>query len=1416
MKYLNMKRFTHKTLDMRDKTKKRADNDPIKGIGVSTFSLGVDLGSISLKVALLDGGGEILFSKWMRVSGDPFEAIVQILDELSLEYPDVTISNVGVTGSGRTLVSKAMSAVEINEITAHAAAAKVLHGDVRTIIEIGGQDSKLVILDESEDGNKRIIRDFRMNELCAAGTGAFLDQQATRLGMSIEEFAALADGETNAVPIAGRCAVFAKTDMVHHQQEGRPLSEIVAGLNEALVRSYLANLVRGRNLPTPIAFQGGVASNAGLAAAFRRLLELEEDELIIPSYHRVMGAIGAAYLASEKTDHDIPLRDLCEGVRERLNEYREKISSKGESRSLVRPELDPVEPDFRELCLDGAYVGIDIGSVSAKLVMIDGEGICFNDYRFTDGKPIETLRKMLDDAKEKISGVEIKGVGVTGSGRAFVGGLIGADVIKNEITAQAIGASAILPDVDTIVEIGGQDAKFLRIEGKRPTYFTMNKVCAAGTGAFLQEQAERLCIDLKEDFAPQAFLSNSPSELGSRCTVFMESDLVSHQQRGSAKVDLIAGLARSVIANYREKVIAGYPLGKRTLFIGGVAKNRAIVSALEEALETSIITSTVGDVSGAIGVAIASFEARRAGEYERSSFDLKSESLNYEQFICEECPNSCRITRTLGERQHTFGGRCGRWDASPRIINKTDGSLLDERRGMIESPAGPKSGGVDIEGKRRLRIGIPRALMTFDKLPAWRTFFTDLGCEVVLSPKSTKELFGEGFKHLTVETCLPVKAFCAHLHWLDQNGDVDYLFVPSTVIVGKDLHGKETLHCPFIQSLAQLAQPIVKGPILNPVINEKLRPNAEEREMLGVAEKLGVSKSRAIVAWQNAMAGDKRFREELRRIGDDVLSKLSDGSLSRVFVLLGKDYNIADPMLNSNAAKLLEERGEVVITQDMISDDRGDYSAKFENMVWTHAKEMLTSAGVAAKTPRLYPVMITSFGCGPDSFTIDCVRDIMGEKPLLLLEVDEHSSSVGMETRIEAFLDALPKSVIKVPDRPKVVYTNRKKLKYVYLPNFSDHSFAFAATIQHLGLEPVFTDLPSDETAKLGAAHANCGECHPFVLMLGDYLKATESISDVSDSCYFMSNSRACRMCQFGTQMKLIADKTESKLPILSRVDELVPDGVSINTSIKATLTYWEMMRGMDFFTQLVLERRAYEVEAGSVDRAHEIARTRLKEGIVAGRPRDGMKGAIDVIDAVAVDYTKKKIRIGITGDYFTRVCDYSNGHIFRDIERLGGVIMLPPTLTDFIKYDAYHLPMAFLRHRKPSELIKRLVVRGVVDRREKRVRRLFEDKLNYDIPLDFAASIKLFEKFIDPRQPPGIIGSAAAILEQLKAGADGILNIITFQCSYGLVLSSMMETIKKEYPHAPNLTLIFEGLDGTHNRTRLEAFMERVREGKA
>jgi predicted CoA-substrate-specific enzyme activase len=1070
-----------------------------------------------------------------------------------------------------------------------------------------------------------------------------------------------------------------------------------------------------------------------------------------------MGAIGAAL----GVEHEEVSKTFSVGwLVKSFEEYRCSHSAYSEEEEEILSRLSPpsgrhLEFDSSSMELDGFYLGIDVGSVSVKAVLLDQNGIVFSDYRFSNGRPRDVLQEILDRMKEEHGEIDISGIGVTGSGRHFVSKLIDANVVKNEISAQVVAACSIMPDVDTIFEIGGQDAKFIRIEDGRASVFSMNRVCAAGTGAFLQEQADRLNIDLKSEFQGHAFDSARPAALGPRCTVFMESDLVSHQQRGYAKCDLVAGLAVSVVKNYFEKVVAGHPIGERVLFLGGVAENKAVVAAMEGELRNNIATSDMGTLSGAIGVALIAAE------------EMKSKKASETQ---------TRVAK----------------------------SYLEERTKLL--------GGSNEVGQPT--VGIPRALMTFDKLPAWRTFFAELGCRVVVSPLTDEDMLKEGMKHLAVETCLPAKAICAHVRWLQDHEDVDYIFVPSLVCDGQDKHKGDALHCPYVQGAVQLVRNAVDTPLINPVISWTWHPRDEERVMSRCAEEVGKSRSEGRRAWQKACSADAEFRSKLRSFGNDVMARLGRGELKRAFVLLGKDYNIGDPMLNSSVAEALENKGETVLTQDMLVSDDGSYPDGYWEMYWPHGKEILAAASVAARTTGLYPIFVTSFGCGPDSFTIDSTRDILGGKHMLILDVDEHSSAVGVETRLEAFLESLPKDGAVTHKSERRAEGSRSDIKKVYIHDFSDHGFAFAAIVRSMGLEPVLTGGADDEAAKLGAAHAASGECHPYVLMLGDYIRTVQKGGDFARACYFMPYTKDCRMGQFARQMRMVSEKLGASLPVVSTINDLKPSlpNPSFRTGVKTMITYWEMMRGMDFLLQKYLETRAYEKVPGTTDRAYSHGKKLLMEYIMSNDPNSGLEKALAELKKVEVDRTQKKVKIGITGDYYTRVCDYANGNIFREIERLGGVVMLPPTMSEFFKYDAYNRLKSTVNHRSGKGLLRAVAMRSIVERKENRVRSIFGDDLDYGVPLNFKRQMDLIKPYMNFKVANGLTGSVAAIMEQISAGADGILSLITFHCTYGLVINAALKSINKDYPHIPTLALIFEGLKPTHNLTRLEAFMQQVR----
>lgn len=568
-----------------------------------TGRLGLDIGSLTVKVVVVSDSDEVLWEFYRPSSGDPLGTLVQALDECFLQQPDLRVRGVAVTGSGGRLVGKVLGIPYVNELVAQTEAVRRLYPEARTVVEIGGQDSKLLILEEDEGA--LVLADFSLNTQCAAGTGSFLEQQASRLGVDIEEFATLSAEAEDPPYIAGRCAVFAKSDIVHLQQVGTPLREILGGLCMALARNFRSDVGRGREFHKPILFQGGVSKNKGMIRAFETVLGLSPGEIVVPRHQVLMPALGAVFSAGAGR---LQWPEARETLRQAAEDQRHQ-AARGHARLFCSNSSKNGKPTAPQAL--AGYLGIDVGSVSTKAVAITEDNeLVAKVYLPTRADPLGAARECLAVLGEQLGdGFEVRGVGVTGSGRELVGRYVGADVVKNEITAQARAAMVAEPEADTIIEIGGQDSKFVRLEGGVVVDFTLNKSCAAGTGSFLEEQASRLGLNVAE-LVELALQAPQPSPLGERCTVFMESDLIHHQQRGATKNDIAAGLAYAVAINYMNRVVADKQVGERVLFQGGVAGNRAVVAAFENLLGRKVIVPPHFEVTGAIGAALLAREEK--------------------------------------------------------------------------------------------------------------------------------------------------------------------------------------------------------------------------------------------------------------------------------------------------------------------------------------------------------------------------------------------------------------------------------------------------------------------------------------------------------------------------------------------------------------------------------------------------------------------------------------------------------------------------------------------------------------------------------------------------------------------------------------------------------------------------------------
>ncbi len=570
------------------------------------MNLGLDIGSISINAVLMDSRNNIVEDRYVYCHGKPFHVLEGILADLAQRSGEEGIELVALTGTGGKLAAELIGGHFVNEIVAQSSSVARLYPQAKSIIEMGGEDSKLIFMEYKDEAAR--LADFAMNSICAAGTGSFLDQQARRIGVSIvDEFGSLALKSENPPRIAGRWSVFAKSDMIHLQQIATPVHDIVAGLCFAVARNFKSNLARGKSLAPPVIFQGGVAANAGMVRAFREILGLDEDQLVVPQYYASMGAIGALY-------HLLDHPPGQEGLRpyKGTGELKDYLLVEQRDGDHLEPLQRPTFSCRQEVVSCGqsgkeeVYLGLDVGSLSTNVVLINkANQVVARRYLPTASKPLEAIRRGLAEIYAEVGRqVEVKGVGTTGSGRYLTGDFVGADTIRNEIIAQATAAVAIDPEVDTIFEIGGQDSKFISIDNGVIVDFEMNKVCAAGTGSFLEEQEEKQDINIVQEFGDLALGAAKPVRLGDRCTVFMESDLNSHQQKGASKENLVGGLAYSIVHNYLQKVVGNKRVGERIFFQGGVTNNRSVVAAFEKVTGKSIHVPPHFDVTGAIGAAM--------------------------------------------------------------------------------------------------------------------------------------------------------------------------------------------------------------------------------------------------------------------------------------------------------------------------------------------------------------------------------------------------------------------------------------------------------------------------------------------------------------------------------------------------------------------------------------------------------------------------------------------------------------------------------------------------------------------------------------------------------------------------------------------------------------------------------------------
>jgi len=992
---------------------------------VQGIYLGIDIGSTTVKAVALDCSRTLLAHCYLRSKGQPRQTVLRAVEHLARTVDLSRILGVGLTGSGGEPVARLIGGNHVNELVAQTRAVGEFHPEARTVIEIGGQDSKFLSLEWDAKSGRMILVDFAMNTLCAAGTGSFLDQQAERLNISIEtEFAELAVQSTSPARIAGRCTVFAKSDMIHLQQKGTPLPDILAGLCMALARNFKSVIGKGKSFTPPILFQGGVAYNAGVVRAFERVLDLEPGQLIVPQHHQLMAALGTAFVAMDEDEAgQLPafcgFEPLAEYLRTGRHERKSMPSLAGSGRqptTTLPPTVAHQTPSPMRIPV---YMGIDVGSISTNVVLIDSHAqVVARRYVHTAGKPLEAVRRALLEIKAEVGAeVEVLGVGTTGSGRYLTADFVGGDVVRNEITAQARAATALDPTVDTVFEIGGQDSKYISLNNGAVVDFAMNNACAAGTGSFLEEQADRLKISIEEDFSRLALDAERPTCLGERCTVFMESDIVHHQQQGAKVDELTAGLAYAIAQNYLNRVVNGRAIGKNIFFQGGVAWNQSVVAAFETLTKRKITVPPHHDVTGAIGAAILAMETlterQRDGTVPPTrfkGFDLGDRHYQSTVFECKACPNLCEVNKVViaNEPPLFYGARCDRFEEAGRTRASTSSAIPDlfaERNrfllGDYVPPEGPRNG--------RPRVAIPRALIFYDLFPYWRAFFNDLNIEIVLSEATNPHIAKQTLELATAEACYPAKLMYGHVASLLDKG-ADFMFLPNIVNRENVAPGQaENNYCPYIPAMGCLVSATIDiaaaGCRTLSFPLHMLWRTARDHELKELSKQLGMPHKRIIQASRVAETAQREFYASIRRRGREVLADLPPDQPAAVIV--GRPYNVCDLSVCQDLPFKLRKLGILPIPMDYLPLETANLSEHYQDMFWRGGQDILSAALLIADDPRLQAIYMTSFNCGPDSFILSFFRNLMGNKPFLELEMDEHTADAGVITRCEAFFESL-------------------------------------------------------------------------------------------------------------------------------------------------------------------------------------------------------------------------------------------------------------------------------------------------------------------------------------------------------------------------------------------------------------------------
>jgi predicted CoA-substrate-specific enzyme activase len=1051
-------------------------------------------------------------------------------------------------------------------------------------------------------------------------------------------------------------------------------------------------------------------------------------------------------------------------------------------------------------------------------------------YLPTAGRPLEAIRRGLAEIQEEVRDcVVVKAAGSTGSGRYLTGDFIGADAIRNEITAQAAAAVFFEPGVDTVFEIGGQDSKFISLDKGVVVDFEMNKVCAAGTGSFLEEQAEKLGISIVGEFEEMALASRKPARFGDRCTVFMESDLNAHQQRGTPTGDLVGGLAYAIVQNYLQKVVGAKRVGQKILFQGGVANNRAVTAAFEQVTGKPIIVPPHFDVTGAIGAAMLAREECSDGRATRfKGWSVSRVPYSLERFACGGCANQCEIrsVRVQGAAQSLcYGGRCEKYEVEERRHRgRGIPDLFARRRELL------LGGWAEEPPDGRPSVGLARGLMMFwDQFPWWRAFFRELGVRIVLSRPTDRRLVTRSLESLVAETCFPVEVMHGHVRDLfERNPDV--VFLPFVVDGAAEKNNPTcNYNCPWVQAYpfmvrAAMEDASERRKLLVPTLHFRYGRALLERELAeALADPCGATRHRVHRAIDAAEEAQRDFRQAVRREGEAVLANLPAGS--RTMVVIGRPYNTGDSHLNLDLPAKLRELGALPIPMDFLPLDTAPVLNEYDMMCWPNGQRILAGARAAARDTRLAAVYLGNFRCGPDSFLLHYVREEMRDRPWLHLEVDEHSADAGIITRCEAFIDslraagrgpALPQPAHARPScHVRVRRPNPSPGRSLYIPFMSDDAHLLAAAARGCGMDASVLPMQDARDLELGRRYTSSRECFPMICTTGSFLKKLEEpgVAPGRVSFFMPSHTGPCRFGQYHELQRIILERIGcGDAEIVSPTNRT--SYANFSPGPRFRLLMWKGLVAADLLGRMRQEHRATELTDGATEAAYRRALDELVSEVERGGRHviDVLHGAAETFAALPSAPAGQRPVVAVVGEIFMRNNPFCSGFLVRRLEALGLQTVMAP-VREWIQASSIRYRRESAWRREPFDVARAWVQGCVQNLVAARIERHCHNEVDqrYSVPVE--RMLELSAPYIHRDycgDPPLAFGAAAALAD---AGIAGVANILPFTCLPGTIVASIAAAFRRDHHSIPWVDIAWDGQEDVGTQTRLEAFAHQVEE---